>query len=541
MIQKTGISRFQSLFRLILSAIAVCLMVAIFTSDATCAEDDEALISLPAKKNETKSKAASSTQKKETASRSVAAETMLQGVFYDLRHMRNRQLNKDFPASSSLSGFTDDNVAPTAKIVQAFVNGPWKKTYDSNGRVTFPALNAFYSPANRAWISDFYIGDTTSETALQAFGGSEELMTNCWVCIYSGYVVAPFSGQFRFVGFGDDFLVVRFNQKIVFDYGRISATLGAALSNQKRSTLTANSSEQSQQPKSSIGRAMPTINKAESNSHSESFYSKNKLVIRSPEYMNTNSYFGSGLANGSIISVRQGEVIPIEFLVGDAGGKFNYVLFLERLDGKGNVLNKDKPLQLFRTSENLPPSFTNSSAVTYDKNSPIWKVVDAKGKSIPSHVPSTESKKLDVSKDTWKTSADASSRSDSVPESQPPTQSDPKPKKTISRTKNGNITTETIVEQNGDTTIETITTTEVNDDTTVETRTVTETKNGAVVKKTTSTTTTKTTNEASNTKASSSSASPSASKTSSGNKTDSSSNQEKYNPFGHVLQTEDSD
>ena len=488
------------MFKLILPSVAVCLICLLSSSDVMCAEaDDEFLISLPTEKKEAKPKTTASSQKKDNSRGAVAAEDMLQGVVYDLKQLRNGRPNKDFSDVSRDGGFIDANIAPTLKAVQPFVNGSWQKSNDVNGRVNYTALNAYYSPAARVWNSCFYIGDTPSETAPQAFGCPNEVNPNCWICIYSGYVVAPFSGKFRFVGFGDDFLVVRVNQKIVFDYGRLSATLGAAMGTEKRSTLVSSSEADSEkkktQSKNPIERIMPTIDKSGSGTGSgsgASFYSKNKLELRSTEYMNTNSTFGSGLASGAVISVRQGEVIPIEILVGDAGGNFNYVLFLERLDANGKAPEQGKPLLLFRTSEQLPPSFSSSSAIAYDKNSPVWKVVDSRGRSIPSHIPPSAGKTGSAD-----ASAGAKNGSGASAASQPDRTSaqpkrDPNLVKTVSTSTRGNVTTQTITEYNGDTTIETVTTTEVNGDTTVETKTVTEKKNGAVVRTSTSTTTTTT-------------------------------------------------
>ena len=477
----------ETVFNLMLPVIAVCLLCVLASPDAMCADDDVFLISLPTKKNEANNKTSTSSQKKETAH--VPSEDMLQGVLYDLKQMRNRQPNKDFSAVSSDGEYVGENLSPTLKVVQSFVNGTWQKSVDIKGRVNYSALSAYYSPTNKVWTSSFYIGNNSSATAPQVFGCPDEVKPNCWICIYSGYVVAPFSGKFRFVGFGDDFLVVRMNRDIVFDYGRNSATLGVNLGIEKRSSLAAADSEKSRSSKNPIERIMPTINKGDSGN---SFYSKNKLVIRAPEYMNTASDFGCGLANGSVISVRQGEVIPIEILIGDFGGNFNYVLFVERLDANGKVLNPDKPLLLFRTSDVLPPSFSTDSAVAFDKNSPVWKVVDARGKPIPSHLPPAAEKDGSPDASAGAKSSSGAEDSASSQEKQTSTQPkrDPKLVKSVSTSTRGNVTTQTITEYNGDTTIETVTSTEVKGDTTVETKTVTEKKNGVVVKTTTSTTTT---------------------------------------------------
>ena len=506
-------------------SVAISILGVFSSANAICA--DESLISLPTGKKEVRNKTSASSPKKENTRETVASEDMLQGLFYDLKQTRDGRPNKDFSSVSSNGEFTGENLASTLKVVQPFVNSSWQKKYDIKGRMNYSALNTYYSPTTPVWISNFYIGDTSSKTAPQAFGYPDDVKPNCWICIYSGYVVAPFSGKFRFVGFGDDFLVVRFNQSIVFDYGRISATLGVALGTEKRSTLTSSTadSEKSQPSKNPIMRVMPTINKGESG---ETFYSKNRLVIRSPEYMNTNSNFGSGLANGSVINVRQGEVIPIEILVGDLGGDFNYVLFVERLDANGMAQDQNNSLLLFRTSEDLPPSFTSSSAVAYDQNSPIWKVVDAKGRSIPSHNPSV-AKKETSSKTSAKANSSSSGTSASSQEEPASTQQKSNPKPTAKR---GKVTTQTIVENNGDTTIETVTTTEENDDTIVQTTVVTETKNGKVVKKTTTTSTTTKEKPTSKTDAEQTSSSgTSTTKPSSTTKTDSSTTK-KTNPFG---------
>ncbi|MBQ7730526.1 MAG: hypothetical protein IJT68_01675 [Lentisphaeria bacterium] len=491
----------KTVFSLAFSLISMCLFCILASPDAICADDDgEFLIFLPEDKPGGKQTASSSTgsasTKKPVQKSEVKTLDMLQGVFYDLKQTWNRQPSKDFSDVTSDGEYVEENLSPTLKVVQSFVNGTWQKSIDINGRVNYSALNAYYSPTNKIWISSFYIGDTSSKTAPQAFGCPDDVKPNCWICIYSGYVVAPFSGKFRFVGFGDDFLVVRINRDIVFDYGRNSATLGTNLSTEKRSSLTAAADrEKSQsQSKNPIVRVMPTINKSDSVS---SFYSKNKLVIRSPEYMNTNSTFGSGLANGSVISVRQGEVLPIEILVGDVGGNFNYVLFVERLDTNGKVLYPDKPLLLFRTSEELPPSFSTDSAVAYDQNSPVWKVVDSRGRAIPSYNPSASESGKKSEAGTAKTDSGASSTQDTQAQpSNAQPQGQPRLTKTISTRTEGNVTIQTVTEYQGDTTIETVTTTEVKGNTTHQSVVVTEKKNGKVVKKTSSRS--RTTNQNSN-------------------------------------------
>ena len=113
-------------------------------------------------------------------------------------------------------------------------------------------------------------------------------------------------------------------------------------------------------------------------------------------------------------------------------------------------------------------------------------------------------------------------------------QRDPNLKKTVTKTTRGNVTTETVTEYNGDTTIETVTTTEVNGDTTTTTTTTTETKNGAVVKKTTTTTTTTTDNQPASQTSNQNETEKAAGNSSTESNTNPKKNNPTYNPFGYT-------
>ena len=69
---------------------------------------------------------------------------MLQGVFYDLKQMRNRQKNDDFRADQWIGGWHRERVNPTLSIMRPFVNGSWQRHYDNEGRVHYPALDNYY-------------------------------------------------------------------------------------------------------------------------------------------------------------------------------------------------------------------------------------------------------------------------------------------------------------------------------------------------------------------------------------------------------------
>jgi hypothetical protein len=51
----------------------------------------------------------------------------------------------------------------------------------------------------------------------QAFNLGDKVQPKRWIVVYSGKVTAPESGRYRFVGWGDDILIVRYNGRIVLD------------------------------------------------------------------------------------------------------------------------------------------------------------------------------------------------------------------------------------------------------------------------------------------------------------------------------------
>ena len=380
--------------------LAISFLILFLVQPASNAQNkaDESLITLPAKKNETKPKASSSTQKKDTAPQTPKTETMLQGVVYDLKLMKDRQRNQSisFPVLSTADGkYREEYRDTTVNILKDFVNGPWQKSVDAAGRVSFPALNRYYCSSTRVWASSFCMKEMESSVMPQAFACAEDVSPLSIVCIYSGYVVAPFTGQFRFIGGGDDFLVVRFREKIVLDYGYCSATLGVSLDAERRSILSPKKSNQQNAAttikKNPIERFMPSPSTLAAKTEEKPLYSRISLELYSNACMN-------GVAYGEPVSVKKGEVIPIEILMADMGNTFSFLLFYEHLDANGKPATMKRPLLLFRTSEEFPSSFSSDTAFTYDKNSPVWRVVNAKGRSIPSHIKENDSAKK--SKDT---------------------------------------------------------------------------------------------------------------------------------------------
>ncbi len=282
---------------------------------------------------------------------------MLQGVFYDLKQTRNRQASDDFRNDPGTGAYRHERVAPTVRIMHDFVNGSWQRAYDNDGRVHYPALDKYYSSSTRLWTSCFFTEEILAEEAPRAYQCENEVKPAAWVCIYSGNVVAPFTGKFRFVGAADDVMFVRFNKEIVLDYGCATYSAGEfwAMSRDDNNIRSLKSD---------------TRNGIRNKS---SLYSKQKLDV----YPARSGGAAYDLAKGLPISVQEGQVYPIEVLISEIpGGHYSQALYIERLDDNDQPLMDDSSgrMTLFRTTLDLPEQ-PRRDFPEFNPYGPIWRVV----------------------------------------------------------------------------------------------------------------------------------------------------------------------
>ena len=282
---------------------------------------------------------------------------MLQGVFYDLKQTRSRQASDDFRNDPGTGAYRHERWAPTVRILHEFVNGSWQRAYDNDGRVHYPALDKYYSSSTRLWSPCFFTEEIPAEEAPRAYLCENEVRPSAWVCIYSGNVVAPFSGKFRFVGAADDVMFVRFNKEIVLDYGCASYSAGEFwIMDRNASNL----------------RSLKSDSRNEIRNKS-SLYSKQKLDV----YPARSGGAAYDLAKGLPISVVEGQVYPIEVLVSEIpGGDYSQALYIERLDDNNQPLMDDSSgrMTLFRTTLDLPEQ-PKRNFPEFNPYGPIFRVV----------------------------------------------------------------------------------------------------------------------------------------------------------------------
>ena len=222
----------------------------------------------------------------------------LVGTFYDLKQDKDRSPTKCAPYPAGMAPYYD--------AIRDFLNANWNP-----GK-----FERYYRAPESLMMSQLFIPGRPADAAPKAYSVEKEVQASRWVVHYKGTVKAPQSGTFRFVGSGDDWLVVRWNRKIGFDEGyEIFESKG--------------------------GKYLDF----------DQVVDEKVTIDRSPG--------GRGfLKCGPWISVRKGDAIPIEILMGEGpGGVFDVYLAIEVAKPqkeKGKYVGEGS-LKLFRTTNDPVP------------------------------------------------------------------------------------------------------------------------------------------------------------------------------------------
>jgi len=81
------------------------------------------------------------------------------------------------------------------------------------------ALSDKFRSPEALYAQQIFIPPCPASEAPKAYGVEKKVKPSRWVAHYRGMVKIPRSGQFRFVGSGDDWMVVRFNGRVALDSG----------------------------------------------------------------------------------------------------------------------------------------------------------------------------------------------------------------------------------------------------------------------------------------------------------------------------------
>ncbi len=235
--------------------------------------------------------------------KSVAGFT---GTFYDTKQNRTRKP-------------TDVTIEDYSKIMTKFVKENFRES----------VLNDCFKAPGTLSTTQIFVPNMSADEGPKAFEMEKTVQPSRWLVHYRGKVSPPQDGTYRFVGAGDDYLVVRFNGKVVLDHGFAKASEWEA----------------------------------------EKYYDYGWTGVP------------RGFARGDKIRVKAGQFYEMEILIGERpGGLVFFCLMLEeegveyRRDTKSNPTLPvfrlaGGPFAELKDGQTLPP---------YDPEGPIWKAAPMK-------------------------------------------------------------------------------------------------------------------------------------------------------------------
>ncbi|BCU79157.1 hypothetical protein [Luteolibacter sp. LG18] len=263
----------------------------------------------------------------------------LVGTFYDLKQDPKGRVTPLGELSNwgQIMGATRD-------ILHEFVSHGW------NDRAL---ARSYFQAPQKLFQTKIYMPVLAADGAPKAFNC--DVPGSRWVVIYRGVVRPPKTAKYRFVGAGDDVVVVRFNNKNVFDYGYESPTANIKLAT-KAPQLRGETKDR-EFDRSRRDLAMP---------EPMTIYPYRSLSSRAKSDL-------TGLGVGLEFEARENTDYPIEILVSEVPGGFFFAYLL--IEEIGATYEKDSTgspiLPLFRLDSG--PA-TSGEGPPYDKAGPVWKL-----------------------------------------------------------------------------------------------------------------------------------------------------------------------
>jgi hypothetical protein len=237
----------------------------------------------------------------------------LTGTFYDLKQTQNKQ-----PTGMDPKKF--------AKIISDFAKGGFN----------LGLLSQYFKAPKPLYATQLFTPSMNADLGPAAFQMEKEVQPKMWLIHYQGTVSPPADGTYSFVGLGDDYLLVKFNNKLVLD----GSWQDGATSLKPRARY-----------------SYPLSNPSQ-----------------------------GGIAKGEPITVQARESYPIEIVIAEQpGGVMIADLLIEqegvtyKKDAKGNPI-----LPIFRLA-NSPP-LPAGNFLPHAAGGPVWKSVQPKlGSSVFGH------------------------------------------------------------------------------------------------------------------------------------------------------------
>jgi hypothetical protein len=252
----------------------------------------------------------------------------LVGTFYDLKQTPSHKATECAPQSG---------IGAYREAVRDFFESGWSPT----------KFSKYYKAPEPLIAGQLFIPSRSANAAPEAYGVEKEVKPSRWVVHYKGTVEVPQERPFRFVGTGDDWLLVRWDKKIALDDGYERFVVGG-------------------------------------DGHYKDFkqtVTKEFVLDRTPGGLHR-------MKAGPWINETKGKKVPIEIAIGETpGGVFDVYLAIEVATSSQRVKGEfvgEGTLKLFRVnSDPLPKEIENPGRkLTIDMQAEGWIFKTVAGPSV---------------------------------------------------------------------------------------------------------------------------------------------------------------
>jgi hypothetical protein len=229
--------------------------------------------------------------------------TGLEGYFYDLKQT----------ADGKPTGMTQEQ---WCLIMAKFIAQGWDDSL----------LAPYYKGQKPLYADMLAISTRLSEEGPKAFALENEVQPALWCAHYHGKAMAPKEGDYRFMGFGDDLIVVRINGVLVLDAGTVSVS-----------------------PKADVHQLLPNV--------WSRLYGGGEVAAYVPGMGP-----GSGLLKiGPAFHMDKAKPVDMDVLIGDQGGSIAFFLLIEKVGNTYETLPDDTPvIPFFQLNNGVAPTFSSN-------------------------------------------------------------------------------------------------------------------------------------------------------------------------------------
>jgi len=230
----------------------------------------------------------------------------LPGTFYDFKQTKSGK------PTAMMGGAPEKFGDPSNSAAIGLYNKEVNEFLDKGFSAS--SLSDVFRAPDTLLASQIFIPPCPATEAPKAYGVGELCKPSRWIAHYKGAVKPPQNGKFRFVGSGDDFLLVRWDRKVVLDSGYQHFISGGA-------------------------NVYPGFG-------------------QKPYDETRPSKLGKPLRCGPWINATRDKETPLEIVIGETpGGTFYAIVLNEVADASGKP---DGQLRLFRmTTDDLPDAIKN--------------------------------------------------------------------------------------------------------------------------------------------------------------------------------------